>query len=142
MIVRVHPLGEVPDSDLAFAVIVSYQGERLVLVRHEARTTWEVPGGHREVGESIDGAAHRELREETGAADYRLAAVCDYSVQKASRLSHGRLFRAEITAFGPLPASEIAEVRLFTDLPSELTYPAIQPILLAEVQAARAVASE
>ena len=61
------------DELLRFAVIAAkYQGQ-WVLCRHKARSTWEFPGGHRETGETIEAAAVRELYEETGAAEYRLA---------------------------------------------------------------------
>ncbi len=133
MNIQVHPIGTLLDTELAFAVIVSFHGQQLVLVRHRDRTTWEVPGGHREPGECIEATAHRELKEETGAERYHLEAVGDYSVEKEGRRSHGRLFQARIETLGKLPASEIAEVQCFDELPDQLTYPRIQPLLLAEV---------
>lgn len=137
MKVAVHPLGALPEAGLAFAVIVAFQGDQLVMVRHRDRDTWEIPGGHREPEEAIEATAHRELREETGAERYRLEAVCDYAVEKEGRASHGQVFRADIEQFGTLPASEIAEVALFEHLPARLTYPAIQPLLLDEVRRRR-----
>lgn len=134
MKVEVHPLGILPEAGLAFAVIVAFQDGQLVMVRHRDRDTWEIPGGHHEPGEAIEAAAHRELREETGAQRYRLEPICDYGVEKAGRVSHGRVFRADLEWRGPLPDSEIAEVALFHDLPSRLTYPAIQPLLLDEAR--------
>ncbi len=134
MKVEVHPLRTLPEAGLAFAVIVAFQDDRLVMVRHRDRDTWEIPGGHREPEEAIEATAHRELREETGAERYRLKAVCDYAVEKEGRASHGRVFWADIEQLGTLPASEIAEVALFERLPARLTYPAIQPLLLDEVR--------
>jgi 8-oxo-dGTP diphosphatase len=81
----------------------------------------------------MDATAHRELKEETGAERYHLEAVGDYSVEREGRRSHGRLYRARIETFGALPPSEIAEVRAFDELPGRLTYPQIQPLLLAAV---------
>ena len=44
------------------------------------------------------------------------------------------MFRAEVRALGPLPESEMAEVRLFDALPEELTYPGITPVLFARAE--------
>lgn len=97
----------VDDTLIKFAVIFSrYQG-KWVYCKHKERSTYEAPGGHREVGESIEMAAKREVYEETGAVDYDIKPVCIY---------------------------EIEEVRFFDDLPQELTYPLIQPVLLSKLQ--------
>ena len=40
------------DHLLKFAVILAMAGEKMVLVRHRERDTYEIPGGHREAGES------------------------------------------------------------------------------------------
>lgn len=129
MQVNFYEIGEVDERELAYAVIQTrYQGKWL-FVQHRERATWEIPGGHREEGESIMEAAKRELFEETGALEYSLHAVCDYSVN-----SYGRLFLADVTKLGPLPDSEITQIQLFDDLPTELTYPKIQPYLFHRVQ--------
>ena len=39
---------------------------------------------------------------------------------------------AEILELGPLPESEMAEVRTFDALPENITYPAITPVLFQE----------
>ena len=57
----------VDDSLLKFAVIVSQSNGKWVFCKHKERDTYEVPGGHREAGESILETAKRELQEETGA---------------------------------------------------------------------------
>ncbi|MBQ8509849.1 MAG: GNAT family N-acetyltransferase [Clostridia bacterium] len=128
MTVHFSPLCETNPADLAFAVIAArYRGQWL-LVRHRERSTWEIPGGHREPGEDITATARRELWEETGASDFDLVPVCRYHVDdNASRA--GILFLAQIRALGELPPSEIAERRLFDELPDNLTYPEIQPHL-------------
>lgn len=131
---------QVDDTLLKFAVIFSrYQG-KWVYCRHKDRNTYEVPGGHREPGETIEMAAKRELYEETGAADYEIRPVCVYSVEGKTRVnesgeeSFGMLYYATIFRFEELPDYEIEEVRFFDDLPEELTYPLIQPVLLDKLQ--------
>lgn len=131
------PLGTVPDGQLRFAVIVATHRGKLVFVRHRERTTMEIPGGHLEPGELPVAAAERELREETGAAAFTLHSLAVYNVRKPGRPdSFGLLCQAEISEFGPLPASEIAEVVLLDELPApgDLTYPDIQPQLLRHVK--------
>ena len=85
--------------------------------------------------EEIDDTAKRELREETGATKFNIDAVCDYSVEKVgSEISYGRVYYAEIEELGKLPDLEIGEVELFNSMPENLTYPAIQPLLLKMVE--------
>lgn len=128
--VKRHAIGTVTDEKLAFAVICTRYEDQWLFVRHKARVTWEVPGGHRERGETVEAAAGRELFEETGAKSFSLGAVCDYSVQADDQpATFGRLFVARVERLGELPASEIAEVIERADLPDNLTYPQIQPWL-------------
>ena len=68
------------DEKLKFAVIVARSRGRWVFCRHKERSTLEIPGGHREPGETIAQTAERELREETGAEEFTLKRVCVYSV--------------------------------------------------------------
>lgn len=118
-----------------YAVIIArYQG-MLLWCRHEDRTTWEIPGGHVEPGETALQAAARELQEETGATEFALQPVCWYSAYRDGSEPHslGLLCIAEVTALGKLH-SEIAEVHPFDAPPSALTYTEIQPVLLAEAR--------
>ena len=66
-----------------------------------------------------------------GALRFRLCACGCYSVTQGGQTSWGALFLAEAITRGPLPESEIAQVRAFAALPSALTYPTIQPVLHA-----------
>ena len=133
----VHIYDEVDEASVKFAVIIARHAGQLVLCRHAERDTWEIPGGHRELGESPFEAAKRELQEETGALDFELEFVSYYSVTGANRANasgeetFGALFRAEIATFGDIK-SEIAEIAFMDALPHNLTYPEIQPLLLAK----------
>jgi 8-oxo-dGTP diphosphatase len=127
-------LDSIDDSLLKFAVIYAMYRDRWVFVRHRERSTWEMPGGHREAGESIGEAAARELFEETGARVFSLDPVCIYSVNDGTGETYGQLFYSVISAMGELPASEIGERRCFLSLPHALTYPHIQPFLHARIE--------
>ncbi len=125
------------DSDLTFAVIAARYEDRWLLCRHTDRQTWEMPGGHREPGESIYQTAQRELLEETGVAECQLEAVSAYGVYtEDGQRTYGGLFFAEVEELGRRPeGSEIAENRLMEGLPEHhMTYPDIQPVLLQRVQ--------
>lgn len=129
---------QVDDSLLKFAVIIARHKGKWVFCKHKERSTWECPGGHREAGETIFEAACRELQEETGALDYSIAPVCVYSATGKNRLNEsgeetfGMLYCAEIKGFDAELHSEIEHIALMDDLPTDLTYPLIQPKLVAE----------
>jgi 8-oxo-dGTP diphosphatase len=126
--VRLFRVGELTGHE--FTVIVAFdEVGRLVLCRHKDRSTWETPGGHIEPGESAEEAAKRELLEETGIVPRGLTAVADYDVDGVA----GRLFTAGVHTRSPLPAFEIAETIDSDELPDDLTYPEITPILLTAV---------
>ena len=133
MEIRFYNLDEISNDQFHFAVIgAAYKG-KWIYVRHRDRTTWEIPGGHREVNEDINIAASRELVEETGAINYEIMPVCDYSVTIGEATTYGRLFYANIIEIGDLPESEICEVKFLKEMPDQLTYPEIQPQLRRKV---------
>ncbi len=128
------------DNLLKFAVIISKSNGKWVFCKHKERNTYEIPGGHREKGESILAAAKRELKEETGAVDFTIKPVCAYSVKGKTRVSEnaddetfGMLFVANIFSFEEI-RSEIEKIILTDELVDNWTYPLIQPKLIQEAQ--------
>lgn len=128
----------IDDRLLKFAVIISKYNGKWVFCKHKERNTYEIPGGHREAGEKIDETAKRELIEETGAIDFIINPVCVYSVTGKNRVNEngeetfGMLYYAEIRSFSKKLNSEIEYIKLFDELPTEWTYPLIQPLLIQE----------
>ena len=113
----------VEDALLRFAVIISKADGKWVFCKHKERDTCEVPGGHREIGESILETAERELREETGTVDLTIEPVCVYSVTGKNRVNDtgeetfGMLFFAQISSFEEELYSEMEKVLISDELP-------------------------
>lgn len=131
---------QVADELLKFAVIISKTNGKFVFCKHKERDTYEVPGGHREAGETIFETAKRELMEETGAIAFDIKPICVYSVKGKTRVNEnegeetfGMLFFADIYAFEELH-SEIEKILITDTLVENWTYPLIQPKLIAETQ--------
>jgi len=135
--VKFYETGAINDNKLAYAVIAAkYRGQWLY-VRHRERETWEIPGGHREENETIYDTASRELVEETGAVKFSLTPVCIYSVVREDAEqseTFGQLFYSEVETLDSQLLFETAEVKLFDDIPDNLTYPMIQPFLHRKVE--------
>ena len=125
------------DNLLKFAVIVSKSDGKWVFCKHKSRNTLEVPGGHREPNENIIDTARRKLVEETGAIDFDLKPVCVYSVTNKNNSdgeeTFGLLCYAEIHSFGEIH-SEIEKIIITDELPTNWTYPSIQPFLIKELE--------
>lgn len=139
---KVNFYDEIEDSLLKFAVIISKFKGKWVFCKHKCRETYEIPGGHRETGERILDTARRELREETGAADFSIEPICVYSVKGDTRTDEnldeetfGMLFAADIYSFHQLDeASEMEKILITEQLTDNWTYPLIQPKLLEEAE--------
>ena len=139
--VQVNFYEQVEDELLKFAVIISKTDGKWVFCKHKARNTYEVPGGHREIGESILETAERELKEETGAVDFNILPICVYSVKRKmsddesyGEESFGMLFFANILSFEKELHSEIEKIIITPELVDNWTYPLIQPKLIEEAK--------
>lgn len=131
--INFYNLNEIEESKLTFVVMMARYRDKWVFVRHKQRNTWEIPGGHIEKNEKVLDAASRELKEESGAKEFKLTPLCIYGVERTDEESYGQLFYVEINEMGQLPDSEIGEVRFFDEMPDKLTYPLIQPFLYNKI---------
>lgn len=113
-----HTLGAVDEKELKYAVICAHYQGKWVFCRHNARATWELPGGHIEPWETALEAARRELYEETGAEEADITPVGIYKL-----FDYGLLCFAEVKMLCPIPEnSEISEIQTCEKIPENLTY--------------------
>lgn len=119
----------IDDTLLKFAVIATRYKNKWIYCKHKERNTWEIPGGHREKGEDIFDTAKRELKEETGAEEFSIKPVAVYSVTIDNETNYGKLFYSEMEKLNEKLEYEIEKIQLFDDIPKDLTYPEIQPLL-------------
>lgn len=121
--------GQIDDRRYHFVTAAVRYRDKWVFSRHKQRTTWDMPGGHREAGETVEAAMGREL----GALQANIQPVCAYVVNGEEKC--GMLFFANITQMGELPPEfEMAETILTDKLPENLTYPEILPALFTMIQ--------
>ena len=133
--VKFYRQATVDDNLLEFAVIVARHQGKWIFCMHKDRNTFEIPGGHREPGESIEQTAYRELSEETGCLKAQVKPVGIYHVKTDEWIRYGKLFFAEVSHLGPLSSvSEIRQIVLLDNLPNTLTYPQIHTQLFQIVQ--------
>lgn len=132
--VNFYELGSIDDCLLLFAVIMAKHKGKWIYVKHKERSTWEIPGGHREEHEELKDTASRELIEETGSKEFKIHPVCIYSVEQNNIETFGQLFFAEVYQLEELPESEIGVVAFFDTIPENLTYPLIQAHLAKKIE--------
>ncbi len=130
--VRFYDKSHTPEGRLIYSVIPARYRGKWIFVRNRMRSAWSICAGHIEDGETSDEAAARELMEETGALEFSLQRIATYSVENEGVTGYGRLYFAEIIHLGDIPeGSEIAG-RIFEDeLPDDLIYPDVQPVLFS-----------
>lgn len=111
-------LGSLPSAHESVVCLAFLRG-RPLLVRHRDRA-WEFPGGHTELGESVEDTARREALEEAGATLDDVRAVGHYV------LSSGHVTvvtRARVSALTPITGDfETVDVRAFDTLPEDLSW--------------------
>jgi 8-oxo-dGTP diphosphatase len=127
------PENHIRSDKLQIAIIFTVYNGQMVFVKNKGREGWEMPGGHREKGEDINVTASRELCEETGASKFIIKPLCDYSVSACDHTGYGRLFYADIFEREKINDAEVEEVKLLTEVPTNLMYPEVQRALLEKV---------
>ncbi|MDY4788041.1 MAG: NUDIX domain-containing protein [Bacilli bacterium] len=133
--VEVKFYDEIDDKLLKFAVIITKTNNQLVFCKHQKRDTYEIPGGHRENGETIFDTARRELYEETGALIYDIKPICVYSVVSSCNIeTFGMLYLANVSSFEKELHNEIEKIIITDKLIENWTYPLIQPKLIEEAK--------
>ena len=136
--IHVQFYDKIDDRLLKFAVIIAKDKNQWVFCKHKDRDTYEIPGGHREVGEDILETAKRELYEETGALDFDITPICVYSVTDSQRFhgeeTFGMLYYADVKTFEKELHSEIENIVRTENVIDCWTYPDIQPKLIEEAK--------
>ena len=114
---------EYPDAPRLAVGGVVIKDDRVLLVRRgkpPAFGEWAIPGGSVELGETLQQAVKRELREETGIT-VRAGEIC-YTFEAVKRDDDGRVrfhyiiidLTAEYISGEPAPASDVTEAAWLT----------------------------
>lgn len=84
---------------------------RVIIIRHTYRKGWFLPGGGLKGGETVEEAARREVREETGAEMGEVRLVGIFTSYEEGFSGHNILFACEDFEIVGQPDHEIAETR-------------------------------
>ena len=102
--------------------VLMIQNKEVVLIRHTYMSGWFMPGGGLKKNETLEQAARREAREETGAELGELKLMGAYTNFKDWKTDHNIVFTCDDFKITGKPDGEIAEMRFFplNELPEGL----------------------
>ena len=126
-------INDVMDSELTSVVIITKYKGKWVYCKHRERTTYELPGGGRAKGETVEETARRVLYEQTGARNFELIPIGVYEASVNGK-EYGMLYFSDIITMGPKPANEIARICYLDEHPAQQTYPQLHPRLVDEAK--------
>jgi len=103
-----------------FVYVIAFEDDKFIMVRNRSRA-WEMPGGRLLKGETHEQAAVREFFEETGMSLRIIGRI-------ATDAKGGRVFAGVVNSriLDRPSGSDIAEVREFSELPGELSFPLVE----------------
>jgi 8-oxo-dGTP diphosphatase len=96
-----------------WVLVFPFYGDRLVLAQIAGRG-WCIPSGRIEPGETVEGAAHRETHEESGATLGKLAPLGCFSLtsRTTGAVRHGMAFLGDVFNLEDLPEGSESEGRI------------------------------
>lgn len=113
-----YEIDEIHDDLIKFVILIAQYNDQFIVIRNKKRGGWEIPGGNRELGETLLFAATRELYEETGAIQFDLE---PFGITTLNG-NHGMVFFAEVHHMTDLPDYEIEEIKFVDHLPEGLNF--------------------
>ena len=107
-------------ASVAVCIVVRHGAPCLLITKRAANLRnhpgqWALPGGRRDPGESAEGTARRELREETGVAvlpDDVLGVLDDYVTRSGYLITPVVVWGGPVNATMTGPASEVAQIHV------------------------------